>query len=161
TTTYPPLNADCNGGATDANLFCGHDSTHFWRAGDGARYTLKFTVDDTAPAPNDVGSGANPAGGTCTINGGPTCMVTFDAASGKFTFPAEFSGATFSSNNVGQGVVTVTVNGSDLVGNAPAAPVSVDVNVTRVKWVRQVGLPTISTPPLLSSTLGVVIVGAA
>src|SRR5207253_494727 len=26
TTTYPVLNADCNGGAADSNLFCGHDS---------------------------------------------------------------------------------------------------------------------------------------
>src|SRR5882724_3534425 len=54
TTTYPALNADCNGGVADANLFCGHDGSHFWRAGDG-KYTFKFTVSDVYAAPDASG----------------------------------------------------------------------------------------------------------
>src|SRR5438105_9880155 len=52
TTTFPPLNADCNVAVSDTNLYCGHDSNHFWRSGD-SKYTLKFTVNDAYASPDD------------------------------------------------------------------------------------------------------------
>src|SRR5207248_2181555 len=72
---YPAAGSDC---ANDPTLFCGHDSTAFWRAGDG-KYKLSFTVSDVFVAPDDVGSGADPAGSTCSIAGSAlTCTVTYD-----------------------------------------------------------------------------------
>ena len=128
---YPAAGADCNAGGGDPdNLFCGHDGSHFFRAGDSG-HNLAFAVND---ASGDVGSGANPASGTCAIQG-TTCTATFNAAGATFTFPADFSAATFVSGADGNGDVQVTVNATDLVGNA-AAPVQVPVHVTRVKWMR-------------------------
>src|SRR5438552_1763902 len=158
TTTYPPLNADCNGGQADAALFCGHDGNHFWRSGDN-KYTLKFTVNDTYSAPDDQGSGADPAAGKCTINGVTTCTVTFDSGTGNFTFPAGFSGGTFASGADGTGNLDAAVDAKDAVGN-PATQVVTSVAVTRVKWVRLVSLPSVASTPLMSQTLGLVIVGA-
>jgi hypothetical protein len=159
TTSYPVAFADCNGGAADGTMYCGHDGSHFWRAGDG-KYNVVFTVSDTFTAPNDVGSGASTSGSTCSIAGSATaCTVTFNASNNTFTFPADFATATFTSAADGTGTVSVTVNAKDAVGNV-AAPVTVpDVKVTRVKWMRQVNLPAISGSPILSTSLGLLIVG--
>ncbi|HEY6912202.1 MAG TPA: hypothetical protein VI356_22675, partial [Myxococcales bacterium] len=148
---YPTAGADCNAGGGDPdNIFCGHDGSHFFRAGD-ARHSLSFVVND---ASGDVGSGANPASGTCAIPG-TACTATFSAAGSTFSFPADFSAATFSSAADGTGDVQVTVNATDLVGNA-AAPVQVAVHVTRVKWMRTMagkvdtfkGSPVATTVPV-------------
>src|SRR6266850_719979 len=110
TPSYPAAFSDCNGGAADGTMYCGHDGSHFWRAGDG-KYSLAFTVSDTFTAPNDVGSGASPSGSTCVISGSPAaCTVTFNAGSNTFTFPADFATATFTSGAEGAGTVSVTVN---------------------------------------------------
>src|SRR5439155_6996616 len=104
-------------------------------------------------------SGPDPAAGKCTINGVITCTVTFDAATGIFSFPADFSGGTFASATDGTGNLNVAVDAKDAAGN-PATQVVTSVAVTRVKWVRQVSLPSVSSTPLLSQNLGLVIVGA-
>jgi len=159
TTTYPPPNANCNGngnggGAADANLFCGHDGSHFWRAGDGANYTFKYTVNDGAS-----GSGADPASGTCTINGSSNCTVTFQG--GNFTFPAELSAGTFNPPGVdGTGTLNVAVNAKDAVGNV-ATQVVQSVAVTRVKWVRKAAITATAGGTILSGKLGLVIVAGA
>jgi len=94
TTVYPVAGSDC---ASDQSLYCGHDGSHFWRAGDG-KYNLTFTVSDVYLAPDDQGSGADQAGSTCSIAGSAlTCTVTYDTATSSFTFPANFADATFSS----------------------------------------------------------------
>jgi len=149
TTTYPANQADCNSGGTDSgNLFCGHDGSHFLRAGDG-KYNLTFTVSDSFTAPDDVGSGADTSSGTCTMTGAPSCTVI----SGTFTIAADFSQATFSSGSDGTGTVSVTVNAKDKVGNA-ATPVTVStIAVTRVKWVRNMAgkVDTIKASPVVST----------
>jgi len=152
TPNYPPANADCN---ADANLFCGHDGNHLRRVGDG-KYTLKFAVSDSAVA-GDLGSGPNPSTATCSINGVPTCTVTYDASSGNFSFPADMSSATFASGVDGTGPVTVKIDAKDFVGNA-ATQVSVDVNVTRVKWVRKIPIAATVGAPVLTPQSGQVIV---
>ena len=161
TTTYPPANADCNGngpngGTADANLFCGHDGNHFWRAGDG-NHTFKFTVSDVYASPDASGSGADPAAGKCTINGVTTCTVTYDAQSGNFTFPADLSGGTFASGVDGTANLNVAVDAKDAVGNV-ATQVTASVAVTRVKWMRKVAITATAGAPVLSAKLGQVIV---
>src|SRR6267378_1271034 len=130
TTSYPAAFADCNGGAPDGTMYCGHDGSHFWRAGD-AKYNLVFTVSDTFTAPNDVGSGSSTSGSTCSIMGSAAaCTVTFNSGTNTFTFPADFANATFASAADGTGTVSVTVNAQDAVGN-PATTVTTLVDVTR------------------------------
>ncbi len=155
TTTYPANYADCNGSAADATLYCGHDAAgHFFRSGDG-KYKLLFTVSDSFSVPDDVGSGADPLGGTCTIAGAATCAVTYDSVTGKFTIPADFSLATFASGADGTGTVSVTVNAKDRVGNIANSVTLSTIAVTRVKWVRSMagkldtfkGSPIVTTVP--------------
>lgn len=159
TTTYPPSGANC---ATDTGLVaCGHDGSHFWRSGDGTNYKFKFIVSDTYASPvDDTGSGPDPAGGSCVISGVPTCNVTYDPASGTFQFPAELGGATFASGADGTGTVSITVRGKDLVGNVAADLTLTTVAVTRVKWVRKEAV-NLTTAPVLSTQLGLVIVGGS
>ena len=85
---YPAAGADCNAGGGDPdNLFCGHDGSHFFRAGDSG-HNLAFAVND---ASGDVGSGANPASGTCAIQG-TTCTATFNAGGRDVHLPGRFLG---------------------------------------------------------------------
>ncbi|MGZ6125832.1 MAG: hypothetical protein ACXWLR_12780, partial [Myxococcales bacterium] len=139
TTTYPAAFADCNvAGAppgADGTMYCGHDGSHFWRAGDG-KYNLTFTVSDVYASPDDQGSGVDQAGSTCSITGSAlTCTVTYDTGTSSFTFPANFADATFTSAPDGSGTVSVTANAQDAVGNA-ATPAVATVSVTRLKWMR-------------------------
>src|SRR5712664_1291012 len=152
TTSYPVPFADCNGGTLDGTMYCGHDDSHFWRAGDG-KYNPVFTVSDTFTAPNDVGSGASTSGSTCSIAGSTTaCTVTFNASTNTFTFPADFATATFTSGAEGTGTVSVTVNAKDAVGNAATA-VTVLVSVTRLKWMRSMAtkVDTFKGSPIATS----------
>jgi len=150
---YPAANANCN--ADPGNLFCGHDGAHFWRSGDGNNYTLKFSVSDSSGT-GDVGSGVNATSGKCTINGVATCTVTFDSASGNFTFPADFSKGSFASGPDGTGTLNVTVDAADGVGNPAVQTPAQSVAVTRVKWVRKTPV-AFSGAPVLSARLGLVI----
>src|SRR5712664_1311502 len=154
TTSYPVVFADCNGGTTDGTMYCGHDGSHFWRAGDG-KYNLVFTVSDTFTAPNDVGSGASTSASTCSVAGSTAaCTVTFNASNNTFTFPANFATATFTSIADGTGTVSVTVNAKDAVGNS-ATPVTITgVKVTRVKWMRSMTgkVDTFKGSPVVTST---------
>jgi len=152
TTAYPVAGADC---ASDQSLYCGHDGSHFWRAGDG-KYNLTFTVSDVYLAPDDQGSGADQAGSTCSIAGSAlACTVTYDTATSSFTFPANFADATFSSGADGSGSVSVTAHARDAVGN-DATPVVASVDVTRLKWMRSMigkvdtfkGSPIATTQPV-------------
>ena len=153
TTTYPANYADCNGSTVDSTLYCGHDAAgHFFRSGDG-KYKLIFTVSDSFSIPNDVGSGADPAGGTCSILGVATCVVTYDAVTGEFTMPADFSLATFTSAADGTGTVSVTVNAKDRVGNIANSVTVSTIAVTRVKWVRSMAgkIDTIKGSPVVTT----------
>ncbi|MCA1829143.1 MAG: hypothetical protein LC689_19645, partial [Myxococcales bacterium] len=139
TTTYPASFADCNGSASDPAVYCGHDGSHFYRAGDG-KYSLTFTVSDVYPTPpDDQGSGVDTASGGCSIAGSTaTCTVTYNSTNGTFNFPANFATATFASGADGTGTVSVIVTAKDAVGNlATSSPLS--LNVTRLKWMRSMG----------------------
>ncbi|MFL5310920.1 MAG: hypothetical protein ACJ79H_10750 [Myxococcales bacterium] len=158
--TYPS-----GGCATGGTIVCGHDGNHFWRLGDdGALMT--FSADDGAS-----GSGANALqgmacaipGNTCTPSAGTSGSGT--ALNYSFAFTPSIatltSGSTLTPNNTddnGDGVASVTVTARDNVGNsATAGPIN--VNVTRVKWVRTLtglanirGSPVV-TPPVAGKTL--------
>ena len=151
TTIYPGAGIDC---AADVQA-CGHDGSHFFRAGDG-KYTLKFKVDD-----GTNGSGPDPNGSTCAIAGVSTCSVTYDTTSGTFQFPAELSQATVTTTADGTGTVSsIKVTGKDLVGNPGTDVTLTSVAVNRVKWIRKEAV-NLSTAPVLSEQMGLVIVGGS
>jgi len=151
TTIYPGAGTDC---AADVQA-CGHDGSHFFRSGDG-KYTFKFKVDD-----GTNGSGPDPNGSTCAIAGVSTCSVTYDTTSGTFQFPAELSQATVTTTADGTGTVSsIKVTGKDLVGNPGTDVTLTSVAVNRVKWIRKEAV-NLSTAPVLSEQMGLVIVGGS
>ena len=150
---YPAPGSNCNDGATDTALYCGHDGSHYYRKGETNPMVLIAT--DTG------GSGVTAAGITYTIAGSSNCTAAApctavtDAGGGNFNFVPDFSSATFASGADGSdNTVSLTVTVKDVVGNPSSVTMS-SIGVTRTKWARKLAnISALSGSPIITPVIG-------
>jgi hypothetical protein len=154
TPVYP--NGDCASGVA----FCGHDGSHFWRRGETA--TLTISGGDGSGGAGFQGLAAEVV--SCSIGDSALsskgCGSLTAGAAGSWTLVPDFTGVTLAGvANDSTGTADISVTIRDAVGNQASLSAPVSLGVTRVKWIRSLGLGSLvaSNPIVTSSPVPMVI----